>query len=632
MKRLAVLITILLMLFPAVPHAQAQEGTLAYLIKVPVGAEALVPQGARHLFGQWYRVEATPAEIQALSAYGVYAELDQIISVNAPPNDQHYLNPAPVSHGLGVIRQWWLDKVYFPDAWDISTATGIKVAILDTGYDINHPDLALSCGYDFVDDDMTCQDEHGHGTHVAGILAATANNGIGIAGGASGAQFRMYRFMGANGAGSLSDLVDAIEEAGTWADVINISAGTTKPAQSLADAINAARTNGAVTVCAAGNYGSLSPFYPAYYCDLAVAATDEQDRKADFSNYGFDWVDVAAPGVHILSTMPVTYTYLITRSGYYQGYDSMNGTSMATPIVAAVVALALAAGRCSGPNSCRDLITSTADRISGTGVYWGGGRVNAVAALLAQPRPTPTPWLPTPTPTPAWPATPTPIPTTTPTPFYYPTPPVLPPWSITMSLPIVETPMIDPQGNPVVGYSSAFLVQKSGVDGILGRIISSLEVANQAINDFESAIGSTDWGREGLDIISGTVAMQADEVRGQSVEVLRSGTGEEAIRAQAEILSSLAEEPPTLREAASLIGLSASQPVSYLRGWAILISSASDHEHGEIFQFISGMVGLVFLMIVLFVFVAIVRYIILPIASAFWNLLRDIWNSIPLIG
>jgi thermitase len=633
MKRV-ILITILLMLLPVVPHAQAQEGTLAYLIKVPVGAEALVPQGAEHLFGQWYKVSATPSEIQALSVYGVYAELDGVISTTAAPNDQYYLSPAPVSRGgLGAVREWWLDKVLFPDAWDTTTGNGVVIAILDTGYDISHPDLPSIAGWDFIDRDSIPQDENGHGTHVTGIVGALTNNGIGIAGGAPGASLRMFRTMGASGSGEISVFATAIVSASAIANVINISAGTTSFSQILRDAVSAARSNGAVTVCAAGNLSSLSPFYPAYDCDLAVAATDEQDRKANFSNYSFDWVDVAAPGVNVLSTMPISYTYLITRSGYYQAYDAMNGTSMSTPMVSAIVALALSAGRCSGPVSCRNLIVSTADRIAGTGVYWSGGRVNAVAALLSQPQPTPTPapWLPTPTATPPFPPTPTPIPTPTPTPFFYPTPQILPPWGITMSLPVLPTPVVDPAGNPVVGLSANFLAQKEGVDRLLGGVIQSLEDANRTIDDLESEIGSSAWGQEALGIVSGTIILEADEVRGQSVENLR-GAGETAAQAQIEVLSSFAGEPPTLQEAAALIGISAAQPVSYLRGWGMLMATADENPHGQVFVFISAMVGLTLLMIALFTVIAIIRYILLPVASALWNLLRDIWNSIPLIG
>ena len=626
-------ITLLSIALPPGRAARAQEGQLVYLIKVPVGAEALVPPGAEHLFGQWYKLSATPTEIQALSAYGVYAELDGVISTTAAPNDQYYLSPALVSRG-GAVREWWLDKVLFPDAWDTATGNGVVIAILDTGYDVSHPDLMLSGGWDFVEGDGVAQDENGHGTHVSGIASALSNNGIGIAGSAPGASMQMWRVMGASGSGDVSAMATAIVSASATADVINISAGTSSFSQVLRDAISTARGNGAVTVCAAGNIASMAPIYPAYDCDLAVAATDEQDRKADFSNYSFDWVDVAAPGVGILSTMPISYTYLITHSGYYQAYDAMNGTSMSTPMVSAVVALALAAGRCSGPASCRDLIVSTADRVSGTGVYWSGGRVNAVAALLSQPQPTPTPpgtWLPTPTATPAFPPTSTPIPTPTPTPFFYPTPPVLPPWQITMSLPVLPTPAVDMEGNPVIGLSANFLAQKEGVDGLLGGVIQSLEDANRTIDDLESEIGSSVWGQEALGIVSGTISLEADEVRGQSVENLR-GAGETAAQAQIEILSSLAGEPPSLQEAAALIGISAAQPVAYLRGWGMLMATADENPHGQMFVFISAMVGLILLMISLFAVIAIIRYILLPIASALWNLLRDVWNSIPLIG
>lgn len=632
MKRMVLLLIASLCIIAAVSGGAAAQESIPYLLRFPPGTEALIPQGAQHLFGEWWRAELSPHTVQGLSTYGVYAERDGIISVDAAPNDQYYLSPAPVSRG-GAIRQWWLDKILAPDAWDLASGAGIKIAVVDSGWSPGHPDMpAVAIQYDLVENDGFAQDDHGHGTHVLGIIGARANNGIGIAGTAPGAQFGVWRVLGSDGTGAVSVAAQGIVSASTWANVVNLSLGTQTNYQVLQDAINTARANGAVTVCAAGNNGGNVDFYPALWCDLAVAAVDEQDRKADFSNYGFWWVDVAAPGVGILSTMPITATWLITRSGYYNEYDAMSGTSMAAPQVAAVVALALQAGRCNGPDSCRNLICGTADKISGTGTYWACGRVSAVAALQSQPQPTPTPWLPTPTPTPwANTPTPTPLPTPTPTPFSWPTPAVLPPWGITMSLPVLPTPIYDPGGNPVVGYSAAFMQQKAGVDGLLGGVVNALQQANSTLDDLEEYVGSSALGAEALAIVSGSVSLQASEVRGQNVDSLR-GAGEEAMQAQVSVLSSLAGEPPSLREAATMIGISAAQPISYLRGWGMLMATADENPRGQVFVFISAMVGLVLLFLVLFVGIAVIRYILLPIASALWNLLRDIWEAIPFVG
>ncbi|MCS7226969.1 MAG: S8 family serine peptidase, partial [Gloeomargarita sp. SKYB31] len=488
-------------------------------------------------------------------------------------------------------------------------------------------------GYDFVENDEIPQDSNGHGTHIAGIIGALTNNSLGVAGVAHGASLYIYRVLGTDGTGQVSNVVQAIYRAiSDTVHIINLSAGMTSDSQALRDAIAAARQAGIVTICAAGNTASSANFYPAVHCDFAVAATDMYDRKTDFSAYGFWWVDIAAPGYAILSTMPISATWMITRSAYYQNYDALSGTSMSAPIVSGVVALARQAGRCSSPESCYNVICSTADRVAGTGTFWSCGRVNAVAALLSQPQPTPTPWLPTPTPTPAWPATPTPLPTPTPTPFVYPTPAVLQPWGITMSLPVLITDTIDPNGHPVVGYSSAFLVSKASVDDVLGSVVDALERANSILEDVEGYIGNSALGTEALGIISGSVSLQTDEIRGQSVELLRSA-GEEAMYTQAEMLASLAVEPPTLQEAAALIGIAAAQPIAHLRGWGDwLVVAASENPHGQLFTFIAAMIGLILLFLVLFTGIAIIRYIAMPIANALWNLIRDLWEAIPLLG
>ena len=137
-----------------------------------------------------------------------------------------------------------------------------------------------------------------------------------------------------------------------------------------------------VLACAAGNSGSSSKFYPAAEANcIAVAATDASDAKASFSNYGSNWVDVAAPGVNILSTMPNSSVYLNTQYGYFQNYDSHDGTSMATPHVAGLAALVWARGSCGTASCVRSKIESTADQIPGTGTYWAKGRVDYFNAV-----------------------------------------------------------------------------------------------------------------------------------------------------------------------------------------------------------------------------------------------------------
>jgi thermitase len=188
-----------------------------------------------------------------------------------------------------------------------------------------------------------------------------------------------------SGSGSLSAVASGIRwSADNGAKVINLSLGTPSRFKTLERAVNYAWTRGAVLACAAGNAGTAAKTYPAAYTNcIAVAATDQNDAKAYFSNYGAGWVDVAAPGVDILSTIQDTWEwcFLCYGYGYLPGYDSRSGTSMATPHVAGLAALVWARGQCTTNSCVRSKIESTADPISGTGTYWRYGRVNYFNAV-----------------------------------------------------------------------------------------------------------------------------------------------------------------------------------------------------------------------------------------------------------
>jgi cell division septation protein DedD len=203
------------------------------------------------------------------------------------------------------------------------------------------------------------------------------------------------------------------------AQVINMSLGGPTYSQTLEDAVNYAWNHGVVIVAAAGNSNSTTAFYPAFFTNvIAVGATDAQDAKASFSNYGSSWVDIAAPGVNVYSTYKNAT------------YASLSGTSMATPFVSGTAALVWARNLCQSNACVRNQLESTADHIPGTGSNWAWGRINAYNAvknLSNSPIPTatPTPALtPTaaPTPTPTKQPTPTPTKAPTPTPTKIPTP------------------------------------------------------------------------------------------------------------------------------------------------------------------------------------------------------------------
>ncbi len=227
-------------------------------------------------------------------------------------------------------KQWALAKVQALDPWEDSTVgQDILIAVLDTGIDQRHEDLAdkVVASANFSDS-PTASDRNGHGTHIAGIIAATADNGIGIAGIAPNCRLLNVKVAEDNGMVWPSTIAKGIVWAvDNGAKVINMSLTVSSPNQALEDALDYAWSNGVVVVAASGNSAGGKPVYPACYVNcIAVAATDASDSVVSWSSRA-DWIDVAAPGVSIYSTLPS------------DGYDYKNGTSMATAFVSAVVSL-----------------------------------------------------------------------------------------------------------------------------------------------------------------------------------------------------------------------------------------------------------------------------------------------------
>ncbi|MBI2300850.1 MAG: S8 family peptidase [Armatimonadetes bacterium] len=253
--------------------------------------------------------------------------------------------------------------------------TGVKVGVIDTGIDYNHPDLAANYagGYDFVNNDADPFDDNSHGTHVSGTIAAV-QNATGVVGVAPEARLYALKVLAANGSGSYSAVIAALQ----WCvdngvQVTNNSYGSSgDPGSTVKAAFDNAAAAGVIHVAAAGNSGTSAGtednvIYPARYASaIAVAATDSTDTRAYFSCTGAD-VELAAPGVSIRSTVP---------GG---GYASYSGTSMATPHVAGTVALCLGAGK----TDVRDLLDATATDLgtAGRDTWYGYGLVNCMGAL-----------------------------------------------------------------------------------------------------------------------------------------------------------------------------------------------------------------------------------------------------------
>jgi subtilisin family serine protease len=226
--------------------------------------------------------------------------------------------------------QWEQRQVRAPKAWGLERGVySTVVAVVDTGVQLNHPDLSarLVPGHDFVNGDSRPNDDNGHGTAVAGVVAATANS-LGVAGMCMRCHVMPVKALDADGIGWWSIAAKAIIWAANHhADVINMSWGGPSGGSVLGNAVAYARSKGTVVIGAAGNDHSTSKFFPAaYFGVISVAASDGLDRRFDWSNYSSRWVDVAAPGC--------TYS---TRRG--SDYGSFCGTSAATPVTSGIAAL-----------------------------------------------------------------------------------------------------------------------------------------------------------------------------------------------------------------------------------------------------------------------------------------------------
>jgi thermitase len=263
-------------------------------------------------------------------------------------------------------EQWGLIKASFEDAWSRTRGRGVRIAVVDSGAAVRHPDLRrkIALTRDFKHNDSSVEDRAGHGTHVAGTVAAMTDNGTGVAGGCPACKLIIAKVFDPDQGYDFAIARGITWSADSGAEVINCSFTGPGDSRALKDAIDHATKKGAVVVAAAGNGDTNKPKYPAAYPGvIAVAATNQQDQRTSFSNHG-SWMDVVAPGVGILSTFP-------------GGYRSLNGTSVAAPHVSALAGLLVAQGR--GPLAIKDRILQTALDLGpkGRDPYYGHGRIRA---------------------------------------------------------------------------------------------------------------------------------------------------------------------------------------------------------------------------------------------------------------
>ena len=305
-----------------------------------------------------------------------YAEPLARVQAYYTPNDPLYKD------------QWHLDKIGAPSAWHYTTGRGVTVAVVDTGIAcedfesfVKVSDLGRTrCveGFNFVNNTPHANDDQGHGTHVAGTIAQSTNNGHGAAGIAYDAQLMPVKVLAANGSGTTAAVADGIRWAADHgAQVINLSLGGSRPAQVLQKAVEHALAKGAVVIAAAGNSGGSVGYPAAHDGVIAVSASDRNDKLASFSSRGAE-VDIAAPGVDV-----VQQTICEGGKGKCERFPAYNGTSMATPHVAGVAAQLVSQG-ITDPGAIERHLKATArvvDTSDGAKKLFGAGVLDAATAV-----------------------------------------------------------------------------------------------------------------------------------------------------------------------------------------------------------------------------------------------------------
>lgn len=310
------------------------------------------------------QVGAAAAALRADPAVS-YVELDHVAEMAVTtPDDPSYGD------------QWGIARTGVDRAWDTTRGSGdVIVAVVDTGVRAL-PDLAgrLLPGRDFVNHDSNADDDQGHGTMTAGVIAAGGDNGIGIAGICWSCRILPVKVLGSTGAGSYSDIAEGVRwAADQGADIINLSLGGGSDSQLLRDAVAYATGRGALVIAAAGNNGSSTPHYPAAIPSvLAVGGSTSGDARYPWSNYGSSWVDIAGPGCNPAQA----------RNGIVGQFC---GTSSATPFLSGVAGLLASTSPAPTAETIRAALTYSADKLAGNWVVASSGRVNAAAALAALP-------------------------------------------------------------------------------------------------------------------------------------------------------------------------------------------------------------------------------------------------------
>ncbi|RUS48749.1 peptidase S8 [Cohnella sp. AR92] len=319
----------------------------------------------KHYFAKWNPIFVEPHYLYLTNENGI-AGSDAGKGPEVIPNDTLYSQ-----------YQWNLPEIATEKGWTVTRGKDdIVVAVVDTGVQMDHPDLQgrLVEGKNIIDPSAKPNDDVGHGTHVAGIIAAKVNNNEGIAGMTWQTKIMPVKVLDSSGAGTAYSVAEGIIWAADHgANVINMSLGNYASAEFLHDAVKYAHDKGVVLIAASGNDNTDQPGYPAAYPEVfAVAATNQDESKAEYSNFG-DYIDVAAPGTSIASTYPGSR------------YAALSGTSMASPHVSALASLVRAANPSLTNEQVMELLRSTAKDLGAKGkdADFGYGQIDVNAAVAA---------------------------------------------------------------------------------------------------------------------------------------------------------------------------------------------------------------------------------------------------------
>jgi serine protease len=354
-----------------IPAAQIEEKVSAIAQQYNVQPQ---PNSEFSLADHVYIVKGERKTLNALKKSDV-AKSTEFIEPN------YIYSPLEVPNDPDYSKQWNLRSINIEPAWDETKGAGVTVAVIDSGI-TTVPDLKdtkFVKGYDFINNRVEAEDDVGHGTHVAGTIAQSTNNGYGVAGIAYEASLMPLKVMGAMGGGTVADLAEAIRfAADNGADVINMSLGGPGESHLLKEAIDYAHQKGVVLVAAAGNANQNAASYPARYPHvIGVAALDPVGQKAPYSNFGAG-VDISAPGG---SSAGGILQEIIDPETNQPVFTAWQGTSMAAPHVAGVAALVKAAG-VKEPDTVLSVLKQSSRVIQDDALnHFGAGQLDASGAV-----------------------------------------------------------------------------------------------------------------------------------------------------------------------------------------------------------------------------------------------------------